>query len=125
MIPRPQSAPTEQFRRLRPAERRRIASDILSALTQLYRTLLAQRTEYTGLRGLIAYVSIKQDLEASIVLWRREMHRAAWQSNNKKSTSGAGRSPAIKAHGCAAFASKAGSFAQALNRSGNAGKVAT
>ena len=53
------------------------------------------------------------------------MQRAAWESKNIKSYAGAGRRPAIKAHGCAAVASLAGSLSDALSRSGNAGKVAT
>lgn len=125
MIPRPHWMPTEQFRRFSPTKRRGIASELLAAFTHQRRVLLAQHSEFMDLRGMIAYVSIKQDVEAAISLWRREMHRAVWQIKHQNSTTGAGRSPAIKAHGCAALASLAGSFSDALNQSGNAGKVAT
>ena len=120
---RPQAAPPSHFRRLPPAERRKLASDLLGAFHGFLQDLVRHRLAYLDLCGVVAYVKVKQDLERSIDLWRREMQRAAWDSKNKNCTTGAGRSPAIKAHGCAALALLAGSFFDALNRSGNARKV--
>ena len=120
---RPSPEELTKFRRLPPAERRALASTILGGLQDLNRAAIKTRHEFTELNSLVAYVGIKQGLEDGICFWRREMHRAAWASKNKNRHSGAGRSPAIKAHGCAAVASLAGSLVEALNRSGNAKKV--
>lgn len=114
-----------RFHKLPATERRKLASSLLNGWYEGLQHLIASRAEFTDLKGLVAYVSVKQQAEDSILFWRREMYHAAWAIKNQKDTTGAGRSPAGKAHGCAALASLAGSFAEALNRSGNAGKVAT
>ena len=120
---RPCADELAKFRRLPAVERRTLASTILGGLQDLHLAAIKTRHEFTELHSLVAYVGIKQGLEDGIVFWRREMQRAAWDSKNKNCTTGAGRSPAIKAHGCAALALLAGSFSDALNRSGNARKV--
>jgi hypothetical protein len=120
-----QMSPDElaRFRRLPPSERRKLASDILGAHQGLLVAAVKTLHEFIELNSMVAYVGIKQQLEENIIFWRREMQRAAWDSKNKNRTTGAGRSPAIKAHGCAALASSAGSLLEAFNRSGNARKV--
>ncbi len=105
--------------------RRGMSSDLLNAFLGMLRAHAEGRASFTDLNGLVAYVAVKQQIEDAIIFWRREMHRAAWDAKNKTRSAGAGRRPAIKAHGCAALASLAGSFADALIRSENAGKVAT
>lgn len=125
MTPRLSPDELASFRRSSPAERRKLASDILGAFQELHLAAIKVRHQYTDLHGLVAYVGVKQEIEDAIVFWRREMQRAAWDSKNKKSTTGAGRSPAVMAHGCAAFASLAGSLSDALTRSGNGWEVAT
>ena len=112
-----------KFRKQPCAYRRKLASDLLAGFQGMRADLIGIKDQCIEDCGLVAYVSVKQDLEESIDFWRREMQRAAWDSKNKNCTTGAGRSPAIKAHGCAALASLAGSFSDALNRSGNARKV--
>ncbi len=121
---RPSVEELAKFRKLPAAERRALASTILGGLQDIHRSAIKVRHEFIELNSLVSYVAIKQGIEDGIVFWRREMQRAAWDTKHKKSTTGAGRSPAIKAQGCAALASLAGSFAEALNRSGNA-KVVT
>lgn len=114
-----------KFRRSPASYRRKLASDLLAEFQEMLRKLHSIKDECIADSGVVAYVSVKQDIEGSIDFWRREMQRAAWASKNQKRFTGAGRSPAIKAHGCAALASLAGSFSDPLNRSGNARKVAT
>lgn len=122
---RPSPEGLAEFRRFSNSERRALASTILGGLQDCLRAVIDTRHEYIDLNSMISYVGIKQGLEDGIIFWRREMQRAAWESKNIKSYARAGRRPAIKAHGCAALASLAGSLSDALNRSGNAGKVAT
>lgn len=114
----------DKFHKQPYTERRTVASNLLQAFQLMLKAHLQNRADYTGLNDLVAYVKVKTDLEDAVAFWRREMQRAAWESQNKKRLSGAGRSPAVKAHGCAAVASLAGSLSDALNRSGNARKVA-
>lgn len=123
MNPRRCPADLDKFHKETFAYRRKTASDPLDAFQNRLRAIFDARAEFTDLNGLVAYVAVKQDLERSIDLRRRQMQRAASASKNKNCTTGAGRSPAIKAHGCAVLASLAGSFSDALNRSGNARKV--
>jgi len=122
---RPSPEELVKFRRLPPAERRTRASTVLGCLQDYHRAGIKTRHEFIELNSMVAYVGIMQGLEDGIIFWRREMQRAAWASKNKNRHMGAGRSPAVKAHGSAAFASLAGSFSDALIRSENAGKVAT
>ena len=115
----------DKFHRIPARERRTTASNLLGAFGDMYKALVQDPPHNAGLDELLAYVRVKTQIEEAILFWRREMQRAAWESKNIKSYAGAGRRPAIKAHGCAAVASLAGSLSDALSRSGNAGKVAT
>jgi hypothetical protein len=113
----------DKFHRLPVAERRALASKILDAAYTMFKALVHDRCHHIQVSGLISYVRVKQQLEQAIAFWRREIQRAQWDSLHKKGFAGAGRRPAIKAHGCAALSSLAGSLVDALNRSGNAKKV--
>ncbi len=105
--------------------RRAMSSDILNSFVSLLKAHAGLRAEFIELNDLVAYVGVKQQIEDSIIFWRREMQRAAWETRNRKPAVRTGAHSKIMAHGCAAVASLAGSFSDALNRSGNAGKVAT
>jgi hypothetical protein len=113
----------DKFHRLPIAERRSLASTILDGVYTLSKAHGQDRCHYVDTNGFIAYVAVKLQLDHAVKFWRREMQRAAWDSKNKKGFTGAGRRPAIKAHGCAAVASLAGSFIHAVNQRGNAKKV--
>jgi hypothetical protein len=113
----------DKFHRLPFAERRALASTILGGVYTMFKAHVHDRCHYVDTHGLVAYVKVKLQLDHAVMFWRREMQRAQSDALHKKGFTGAGRRPAIKAHGCAAVASFAGSFIDALNQSGNAKKV--
>lgn len=95
-------------------ERRALCSMLLNEFLEMRGKL--DRMKPADLEESFSIAKIRKQLQESVDFWRDKMHAAAaecvamytskngYQKLKKHVTTGAGRSPAIKAHGCAAFA---------------------
>lgn len=73
--------PSEAFSRLPPAERRSLASNLLNAFVDIRRVLEAIGSEQgKTVSEMIAEADVRQQVERSIVNWRRELNAARRES---------------------------------------------
>jgi len=80
--PASRTSPGKAFIRLPASERRRVASDLLNAYLDMRKALDSWRGEPKTIQQMIAEADVREQIQASIDLWRHQLHKAQWDAHS-------------------------------------------